>query len=161
MRLLLFHPVVQIQACLSALNYGILNLVLPTFSNWYIMQYHESTSISGLHYIAVCIGEIAGAEIGGPLIDYVFNIMKTRVNGTSKPEFRMPIMLPAAVLTPIGLFLYGWAAQRALLGSSSMSALLYFVSGCKSMAKRYKPTSLTRIQITPARRLQRLNSYAA
>ncbi|KAE9364603.1 MFS general substrate transporter [Stipitochalara longipes BDJ] len=114
MRLLLFHPIVQVQACLSAFSYGILYLVLSTFSDLYIKQYHESTSISGLHYIAICLGEIVGAEICGPLMDFVFNRMKRRANGVSKPEFHVPLMLPGAILTPIGLFMYGWAAQRQM-----------------------------------------------
>lgn len=112
MRLLLFHPIVQIQACLSAFAYGILYLVLSTFSHLWIKQYHESVSISGLHYIAICLGEIIGAELGGPLMDLVFEKMKHRAGGASKPEFRVPIMLPGAILTPVGLVMYGWAAQK-------------------------------------------------
>jgi hypothetical protein len=37
-RLLAFHPVIQIQACLSVFNYGILYLVLSTFSTLYTTQ---------------------------------------------------------------------------------------------------------------------------
>jgi multidrug resistance protein len=112
MRLLLFHPIVQIQACLSAFSYGILYLVLSTFSDLYTRQYHESISVSGLHYIAICLGEVAGAEIGGPLMDYIYNRMKHRADGVSIPEFRVPLMIPGAILTPVGLFIYGWAAER-------------------------------------------------
>lgn len=112
MRLLLFHPIVQVQACLSAFSYGITYLVLSTFSDLYIKQYHESISTSGLHYIAMCLGEVAGAEIGGPLMDFFYNRMKRGAGGDSKPEFHVPLMIPGAILTPIGLFVYGWAAQR-------------------------------------------------
>lgn len=111
-RLLLFHPIIQVQACLSAFGYGITYLVLSTFSNLWIKQYHESISMSGLHYISMCIGEIAGAEIGGPLMDTVFHRMKHRAGGTAIPEFRIPIMLAGAILTALGLFMYGWAAQK-------------------------------------------------
>ncbi|KAG0652520.1 Asparasone A synthesis mfs2 [Hyphodiscus hymeniophilus] len=112
MRLLLFHPIIQIQACLSAFAYGLLYLVLSTFSDLYIKQYHESISTSGLHYIAICLGEVVAAQVGGPLMDFVFDKMKQRSNGTPSPEFRIPIMIPGSLLTPIGLFLYGWAAQK-------------------------------------------------
>jgi multidrug resistance protein len=111
MRLLLFHPIIQVLACLSAFSYGTLYLVLSTFSDLYITQYHESISISGLHYVAICLGEVAGAEIGGPLMDFVFSRMKHHANGVSAPEYRVPIMLPGVILTPVGLFIYGWAAQ--------------------------------------------------
>ena len=111
-RLLLFHPIIQIQACLSAFNYGITYLVLSSFSDLWTTQYHESISISGLHYIAMCVGEVTGAGIGGPLMDIIFRKMKQRANGVATPEYRVPIMLPGAILTPLGLFMYGWAAQK-------------------------------------------------
>jgi multidrug resistance protein len=111
-RLLLFHPIVQIQACLSAFNYGLTYLVLSTFSDLWIRNYHESISISGIHYVSMAAGEIMGAEIGGPLMDVVYKKMKSRGQGVGVPEFRVPIMLAGAILTPAGLFMYGWAAER-------------------------------------------------
>lgn len=112
MRLLVFHPVIQVQACLSGFSYGITYFVLSTFSNLWTSQYHEAISISGLHYISMCLGEVAGAELGGPLMDIVFRKMKQRANGIAIPEFRVPVMLPGAVLAPLGLLIYGWAAQK-------------------------------------------------
>jgi hypothetical protein len=38
--------------------------------------------------------------------------MKHRADGVSIPEFRVPLMIPGAILTPVGLFIYGWAAER-------------------------------------------------
>jgi multidrug resistance protein len=111
-RMLMFHPIVQVQACLSGFSYGILYLVLSTFSDLWINEYHESVSISGLHYIAICLGEVAGSVIGGPLIDYVFRRMKKRADGVATPEFRVPMMLPGYILGPLGLFIYGWAADK-------------------------------------------------
>jgi len=29
-----------------------------------------------------------------------------------KPEWRLPPMIPGAIAIPIGLFLYGWAAEK-------------------------------------------------
>jgi MFS family permease len=37
--------------------------------------------------------------------------MKARAGGVAQPEFRMPIMIPGAILTSCGLLIYGWAAQ--------------------------------------------------
>ncbi|PQE25695.1 efflux pump antibiotic resistance protein [Rutstroemia sp. NJR-2017a BBW] len=111
-RLLLFHPMVQINALLSAFQYGLLYLVLSTFSDLWTTQYHESISTSGLHYISLCLGEIVGAQLGGPLMDYMYSRMNQHYNNLSLPEFRMPFMIPGAILTPLGLFIYGWAAQK-------------------------------------------------
>ncbi|KAF7950746.1 uncharacterized protein EAE97_002298 [Botrytis byssoidea] len=38
--------------------------------------------------------------------------MKQRADGVEKPEFRVPIMIPSFILIPLGLLVYGWAAQK-------------------------------------------------
>jgi multidrug resistance protein len=111
-RLLLFHPIVQVQACLSAFNYGLTYIVLSTFSSLWTTQYHESVSISGLHYISLCLGEVVGAQISGPLMDFVYLKLKSRGHGVAVPEYRIPIMLIGSLLAPLGFFMYGWAAQK-------------------------------------------------
>jgi MFS family permease len=111
-RLLLFHPIVQIQACLSGFIYGILYLVLSTFANLWTTEYHESNTISGLHYISICLGEMVGAYVGGKVLDISFKKMTRRASGEARPEHRIPSMLPGALITPVGLLMYGWAAQK-------------------------------------------------
>ncbi|KAF7951767.1 hypothetical protein EAE96_007066 [Botrytis aclada] len=111
-RLLLFHPIIQVQAFLSAFSYGITYITLSTYSDIWTVEYHESISRSGLHYLAMCLGEIFGAQIGGPLLDLVFRRMKQRADGVEMPEFRVPIMIPSFILIPLGLLIYGWAAQK-------------------------------------------------
>ena len=49
LRLLAFHPIIQIMGLLSAFGYGVLYIVLSTFSNLWTSHYHQSTSTSGLH----------------------------------------------------------------------------------------------------------------
>lgn len=111
-RLLLFHPIVQIQAILSALNYGLLYFILSTFSVLYIDQYDNSIEISGLHYIAIVAGELIAAQISGPLMDYSYSKMKAAANGIAVPEFRVPQMFPGQIFAAVGLFWYGWAAEK-------------------------------------------------
>ena len=111
LRLLAFHPIIQIIALLSAFYYGILYIVLSTFSEMWVTSYHESVEISGLHYVAVTLGEIAGSEVGGPLMDFVFGKLRDRASGETAPEYHLPLMLPAAILAPLGLIMYGWTAH--------------------------------------------------
>lgn len=113
-RLLVFHPIIQISSLISAFYYGILYIVLSTFSDLWIYQYHQSVEISGLHYIAVALGEIAGAQICGKMMDTLYHRLKARANGEHTPELRTPSSLPGALAGPLGLFLYGWAAQKRL-----------------------------------------------
>jgi multidrug resistance protein len=111
LRLLFFHPIIQIMAFLSAFNYGVLYIVLSTFSDMWVTKYHESVEISGLHYIAIALGEIIGSQIGGPLMDYIFGKLKNRASGEIAPEYHLPLMLPGGILGPLGLIMYGWCAQ--------------------------------------------------
>ena len=114
-RQLATHRSVQLQAALSAMGYGILYLVLSTFSSLYTSQYNESIAISGLHYISLCLGEIIGSQIGGRLMDYLARKAK-KLRGSDKfePEFHLPIIVPGALLSGVGFLLYGWAADKRL-----------------------------------------------
>jgi hypothetical protein len=113
-RLLAFHPIVQIASLISAFYYGILYIVLSTFSDLWMNQYHQSVEISGLHYISCALGEIVGSQIGAKAMDVLYRRQSSRPNGEHAPEARLYLIFPGALLGPIGLFLYGWAAQNRL-----------------------------------------------
>ena len=112
-RLLAFHPIIQINAVLSGLSYGLLYIVLATFASVWTDQYHESIEISGLHYIACALGEIIGAQLGGPLMDFLYR-RKTARGREAKPEDRIMMTFPFQAGVPLCLFFYGWSAQRQL-----------------------------------------------
>lgn len=113
-RLLAFHPIIQIQALLAGINYGLLYFALASFSSLYVSAYGESIAISGLHYIAICTGEVLGSQLCGPLMDYIYKRLTSRTGEAHVPELRIPLLLPGALFTPIGFLLYGWAAQHHL-----------------------------------------------
>lgn len=68
-------------------------------------------TVSGLHYLAIALGCSTASQAGAPLTDALHARFVARNGGRSRPEFRVPLMLPGAVLIPAGLLLYGWAAQ--------------------------------------------------
>lgn len=111
LRLLAFHPTIQVMSLLSAFYYGLLYLFLTTFANIWITAYHESVATSGLHYLAYAIGSVAGSQIGGPLTDLVYRRLKGRQGLEGVPEYRIPLLLLGAFLAPLGLFLYGWTVR--------------------------------------------------
>lgn len=111
LRLLVFHPIVQLISVISALNYGMLYIILATFSDLWVVAYGQPVDISGLHYIAVALGEIAGSQISGYVMDRIYRRLRSRACDAGQPEYHVPMMLPGAILAPAGLLLYGWAAQ--------------------------------------------------
>ncbi|KAI0105878.1 caffeine resistance protein [Daldinia grandis] len=110
-RLLLFHPIIQVSAVLSGFNYGILYVVLSTFSALFTSQYGQSVEISGLHYIACSLGELAASQVGAPLMDYMYKKLPAH---KQNPESRMPLMFPSTIITWVGALIYGWAAAYRL-----------------------------------------------
>lgn len=98
-------------AFLLAYNYGILYIVQTTFATQWIERYGQSETVAGLHYIAIALGCIVAAQAGAPITDQVWKHLKARARGETQPEYRVPLLVPGAILIPIGLFWYGWSAQ--------------------------------------------------
>jgi len=103
--------IVQVLALYMAYLYGLMYLVLSTFPGLWEDEYHESVGIGGLNYISLGVGFFIGTQVCAPLQDRIYRALKKRNNGVGKPEFRVPLMIPGALLVPIGLFWYGWSAQ--------------------------------------------------
>lgn len=72
LRLLAFHPIIQVMAVLSAFEYGVLYIVLSTFSELWTSRYGQSVEISGLHYISCSLGELIGSQVGARAMDFFF-----------------------------------------------------------------------------------------
>jgi MFS family permease len=111
LRLLVFHPIIQVAAVISAIGYGLLYIVLSSFAELWAQHYGQSVEISGLHYIACALGELLGSQLGAPLMDYWFHRMERRAGGQHLPEHRVPLMLMFAFVAPIGFVVYGWCAE--------------------------------------------------
>ncbi|KAG5981325.1 hypothetical protein E4U55_003076 [Claviceps digitariae] len=115
LRLLVCHPIIQISSIILAFNYGLLYLAMASFADLWMNQYHQSITVSGLHYIACAMGELLGSRIGGPLMDRLFVYMQARSHtGEHVAEYRLPLLIPGALIAPAGLLVYGWAAEYLL-----------------------------------------------
>jgi multidrug resistance protein len=113
-RLLATQIIVQVLALYMMYLYGTMYLVLSSFPTLWVNTYGQGTGTSGLNYISTGIGFFLGAQICAPLQDRIYAYLKRRYvpnNGPGRPEFRVPIMIPGAVLVPAGLLIYGWTAQ--------------------------------------------------
>ena len=52
-----------------------------------------------------------GLAVFGRLSDKLIQKLAARNGGVLEPEYRLPPMIPAALIIPAGLFIYGWTAQ--------------------------------------------------
>lgn len=77
-----------------------------------------STGTASLNYLSLAFGSLVGAQICGPLTDTIYLRLKRRYgladDAPGLPEFRIPLMIPAAIMAPVGIFLYGWSADARL-----------------------------------------------
>lgn len=114
LRLLVTRPIIPVLSFVYALEFGIYCLVLSTYATLWIDRYHESKGISSLNYIAIAIGAAFAAQGGGHIMDLIWRRLRNRPNSTVSPEFRVPYMVPAVLLIPIGLFWYGWSVHARI-----------------------------------------------
>lgn len=106
------QPIVQALACFYGYLFGLVYLLLASFSDLWKDRYHMRLSTGTLNYIAPCVGYLLGAQICALLTDRVYRYQVNRNNGVGKPEFRLPMMVPSSLLVPIGLLWYGWCAEN-------------------------------------------------
>lgn len=130
-RLLTTQVIVQVLALYGAYLYGITYLVLTTFPRLWTSPdyYHERVGISGLHYIALGVGLFLGTQISAPLQDRVYRGLKARYDNVGRPEFRVVIMVPGAILVPVGLFIYGWTAENRTIWIAPDIGAAVFAAG--------------------------------
>ncbi|KAJ8064156.1 hypothetical protein OCU04_006509 [Sclerotinia nivalis] len=95
-QLLIRRPIIQIITCIFGVSFGI---------------YGQAVSVSALHYIPIAIGATAASQIGGRIMDWVYQRLSNKNNSSGRPEFRVPYSMGGAILMPIGLFWYGWVAE--------------------------------------------------
>jgi MFS family permease len=101
LRLLAFHPIIQLNAIISAFEYGVLYIVLASFAELWTK-----------HYLAIALGEVAGSQVGAPLMDAYYRRVKAQnQGGDPEPEHRLPLSLPGTVVGAVGLFVYGWVSE--------------------------------------------------
>lgn len=114
-QMLFTQPIVIVLALYNAYAFGLMYLVLSTFSVLFERTYQEKTGIAGLNYISIGLGLFFGAPICGKGMDIIYRKLKER-NPTheGKPEYRMPILLPFSILVIVGIFIYGWTAEYAV-----------------------------------------------
>lgn len=76
--------------------------------DWLEAPYNYSNSAVGLMNVPLLIGSIMGCIYGGYFSDkFVLYYAKKYNNGLFEPEARLYMLLPTAILCPLGLFMFG------------------------------------------------------
>ncbi|KAK7753312.1 hypothetical protein SLS62_004831 [Diatrype stigma] len=117
-RLLATQPIIQFLALYMMYLYGLMYIVLSTFPTlWSAPRpagYGMGVGVGGLNYLSLGLGCFLGAQTAARAQDRIYAALKRR-NGNAaagRPEYRVPLMVPAALLVPAGLLIYGWTAQQ-------------------------------------------------
>ncbi|KAB8278378.1 major facilitator superfamily domain-containing protein [Aspergillus minisclerotigenes] len=112
-KLLLLSPISLIVALCCAVIYGILYVLVTTFSPVFQDTYHFSIGISGLGYLGLGIGNLVGLWIFSMTSDRYMVAQANRF-GSAKPEHRLPMMILSGPVIAAGLFWYGWSVQARI-----------------------------------------------
>ncbi|KAF7552301.1 hypothetical protein G7046_g7463 [Stylonectria norvegica] len=113
-KMLLFSPIVFLFSLYMAIVYGYMYLIFTAMPGLFEFQYRFSTGSVGLSYIGIGIGSMIGLVIVGSTSDRSVAYLTKKNGGERKPEYRLPVMFLASFFVPLGLFLFGWAAQKNL-----------------------------------------------
>src|SRR5580700_6343427 len=95
--------------------------MFATFTFVFQEQYGFPTASVGLTLLGVGVGSLIGLFVIGIASDRILKAKAFQPTAATsppsspgavlKPEYRLPPLVPGAVLIPAGLFMYGWAAQ--------------------------------------------------
>ncbi|PHH71059.1 hypothetical protein CDD83_5281 [Cordyceps sp. RAO-2017] len=106
------QPIVQLLCLFTAYIYGIIYLVLATYPALWSAKYGQPVGTLSINYVSLGVGFSLGAQFCAALQDRVYVRLKRRGRDEAgRPEFRVPLMVPGAVLVPVGLLVYSWTAE--------------------------------------------------
>ncbi|KAK7414755.1 hypothetical protein QQX98_006439 [Neonectria punicea] len=111
-KMLLFSPIVFLLSLYMAIVYGYLYLIFTAMPLLFQQQYGFTTGAVGLSYLGIGIGSIIGLAIAGATSDSLSRHLTKKNGGEPKPEYRLPVMVIASFTVPLGLFMYGWTAEK-------------------------------------------------
>ena len=106
-KFLVKSPIVLLISLYVAFIFGLTMLLFATFPTIYENTYGWSVSVSGLSYIGVGVGSVAGIFIFAKFSDRVLH----NKTGQYRAERRLIMMMYVSPLLPAGLLIYGWTTE--------------------------------------------------
>jgi MFS family permease len=129
-KLLLVTPIVTLHALYVAITYGILYLLITTFSFVYKDQYGFDAGTSGLTFLPAGLGMMIGVVTFGMLTDMM--VKRNQARGVEhKPEVRLSpgLTIPSGLTLPVGLLIYGWTTDKGVHWIVPMIGVVIFSAG--------------------------------
>jgi hypothetical protein len=150
LKLLFITPIVTLQSLYVAITYGILYLLFTTFSYVYSSRYGFSEATVGLSFLPSGIGMMIGVVTFGFISDNM--VKKTQAQGIEhKPEIRIaPVLtVPCGVALPVGLFIYGWTAEKVVHWIVPMIGVVIFCAGLMGVMVSIRPVHVNSTSLLP------------
>lgn len=111
-KMLFFSPIVFLLSLYQAIVYGYLYLIFTAMPMIFEGQYHFSTGSVGLTYIGLGVGSLVGLFMTTMTLDRTVKYLSEKHGTGPKPEYRLPIMVMGSFFVPLGLFMFGWTAEK-------------------------------------------------
>ncbi|CAK7210137.1 hypothetical protein SBRCBS47491_000669 [Sporothrix bragantina] len=106
-------PVVAATCTYIAVMYGLLYILFTTFTFVYRDIYGFSSIGAGLSFVAAGLGNVVGVAYTGILSDKIVKHMKAQGRvSTAEDRLHFLLTVPASLLLPVGLIIYGWTADK-------------------------------------------------
>lgn len=132
-KLLFRTPLVTIIAMHIGVVYGILYLLISTFSFVYSDQYGFSEGTTGLSFLPAGLGMLIGVQAFGHIHDYLVRTAKKAMGPDDKyrPEVKLNpwVIIPTGLASPAGLLIYGWTTQYQVHWIVPMLGVVIFSAG--------------------------------
>ena len=110
-KMLIFSPIVLLLSIYESVLFGYFYLFLTTFTRVFQEQYGFGIGITGLTYLGLGFGSFTGLIIAGKSSDIFYRRLTAKNHGSSKPEFRLPLLFFTSPLVAAAFFWYGWSAE--------------------------------------------------
>jgi MFS family permease len=114
LHIFIHRPIIWLISLVGTLAFGVYCLVLSSYASLWMDKYHQTELISSLHYISIALGSTIAGQIGSRVLDRIYRTMTRGNSNGGIPEYRIPYLFIGMLLMPIGLLLYGWAAEHRL-----------------------------------------------
>jgi hypothetical protein len=138
-------PLVTIIAMQVGIVYGILYLLISTFSFVYSDQYNFSEGTTGLSFLPAGLGMLIGVQAFGHIHDHLVHRAKKAMGPEDeyRPEVKLNpwLLVPTGLTMPIGLFIYGWTTKYQIHWIVPMLGVVLFSAGLTGTNVSYENTT--------------------